>query len=45
MVCGQPKGDIQAVSRAHATVSAVMSGMGMTSDQWVKRSTAVRQYV
>jgi hypothetical protein len=45
MVCGQPKRDIQPVSRARATVSAVMSGMGMASGQRVKRSTAVRQYV
>jgi hypothetical protein len=43
MVCGQPKRDIQPVRRACATVSAVISGMGMASGQRVKRSTAVRQ--
>jgi hypothetical protein len=35
----------QPVSRARATVSAVMSRMGTTTGQRVKRSTAVRQYV
>jgi hypothetical protein len=45
MVCGQPKRDIQPVKRAHATVSAVMSGMGMASGRRVKRSTTLRQYV
>jgi hypothetical protein len=45
MVYKQPKRGIQLVSRARAAVSAVMSGMGTTSDQQVKRSTAVRQYV
>jgi hypothetical protein len=45
MVCGQPKRDIQPVGRACDTVSSVISGMGMTSGQRVKRSTAVRQYV
>jgi hypothetical protein len=35
----------QPVSRARATVLAVMSRIGMTSGQQVKRSTAVRQYV
>jgi hypothetical protein len=45
MVCGQPKRDIQPVSRARARVSAVISGMWMTSGQRVKRSTAVRHYI
>jgi hypothetical protein len=45
MVCGQPKRDMQPVIRARATVSAVMSGMGMASGHRVKRSTAVRQFV
>jgi hypothetical protein len=45
MVCRQEKRDIQPVSRALATVSAVMSGMGRTSGQRVKRSTEVKQYV
>jgi hypothetical protein len=44
-VCGQPKRDIQPVKRACATVSAVMSRMGMASGHRVKRYTAVRQYV
>jgi hypothetical protein len=43
MVCRQPKRDIQPIKRARATVSAVMSGMGMASGNRVKRSTAVRQ--
>jgi hypothetical protein len=30
MVCGQPKQDIQLVRRARATVSAVMSGIGIS---------------
>jgi hypothetical protein len=37
MVCGQPKQDIQLVSKACAMASAVMSGMGMTSGQRVKQ--------
>jgi hypothetical protein len=45
LVCGQLKRDIQLVSRAHATVLAVMSEIGMTSGQQVKRLTPVRQYV
>jgi hypothetical protein len=45
IVCGQPKRDIQPDKRAHAMVSAVISGMGMASGHLVKRSTAVRQYV
>jgi hypothetical protein len=45
IVCGQLKRDIQQGKRARATVSAVLSGIGMTSGQHVKRSTAVRQYV
>jgi hypothetical protein len=45
IVSGQPKRDIQPVKRARATVSAVMSGMGMASGHRVKRSTAVRQCV
>jgi hypothetical protein len=44
IVCGQPKRDIQPVMRARATVSAVMSGIGIASGQRVNRSTAVRQY-
>jgi hypothetical protein len=43
IVCGQPKWDIQPVSRARATVSAVMPGMGTISGQRVNCSTAVRQ--
>jgi hypothetical protein len=43
-VCGQPKRDIQP-DKARATVSAVISGMGMASGHLVKRSTAVRHYV
>jgi hypothetical protein len=45
IVSGQPKREIQPVRRACATVSAVMSGMGMVSGHRVKRSTAVKQYV
>jgi hypothetical protein len=44
-VWGQPKRDIQPDKKARATVSAVISGMGMASDHLVKRSTAVKQYV
>jgi hypothetical protein len=44
-VCGQPKRDIQSLSRACATVSAVICGKEITSSQRVKRSTAMRQYV
>jgi hypothetical protein len=44
-VCEQPKRDIQPVNRARVTVSAVLSGTGMTSGMRVKRSTAVKQYL
>jgi hypothetical protein len=43
MVCRQLKWDMQPVSRPHATVSAVICGMGTTSFQRVKWSTAVSQ--
>jgi hypothetical protein len=45
MVCGQPKQDVQQISRARATVSAVRSTIGMTSGQRVKQSTGMSQYV
>jgi hypothetical protein len=41
MVCGQLKWDIQPENRFRATVFIVMSGIGMTSGQWVKQSTAI----
>jgi hypothetical protein len=44
-VCGKPKRDIQPDKKARATVSSVISGMGMASGHLVKRSTAVRQYI
>jgi hypothetical protein len=45
MVPEQLKRDIQPVKRAHAMLSAVISGMGMASGHRVKLSTAVRQYM
>jgi hypothetical protein len=45
MVSGQPNLNIQPVSRAHATLSPVMSRIGTTSGQRVKCLTVVRQYV
>ena len=45
MVCGQPKRAIQPDSKACATVSAVISCMGMAFGQRVKLSTAIRQYL
>ena len=44
IVCGQPKRDIHPERRAHAAISAVMSGIGKASGQRVKSSTAVIQY-
>ena len=45
IVDGTPKRAIQPVTKACATVGAVMSGRGMASGQRVKRSTQVRRYV
>jgi hypothetical protein len=39
IVCGQPKRDIQLAMRARATVSAVMSGIGIASGQRVAQGT------
>ena len=44
VVCGQPKQDIQPLSWARDTVSAVISGREKASGQRVKRSTDLRQY-
>ena len=41
MVEGTPKRDIHPLTKAWATVSAVMLEMGMASGQWVNWSTQV----
>ena len=45
MVDGTSKPAIQPLTKACATVGAVMSGRGMASGQRVKRSTQARRYV
>jgi hypothetical protein len=42
LVGGDGLRDIQPVNGAHATMSAVLSGMGTTSSQRIKQSTATR---
>jgi hypothetical protein len=44
-VCGHPKRVIHPDTKARDTVTAVISGRGMSSGQRVMRSTAVRQYL
>ena len=41
--CGQPKREIHPATSVFATISAMMSGMGKASGQWVNLSTAVKQ--
>ena len=45
MVEGIPKREIHPCRKALATVSAVMSGMGMASPHRVKRSIQVRRFI
>ena len=45
MVEGVPKRAIHPEMTAWATVSAVISGIGMASGQWVKQSMQVSRYV